>query len=792
MADSLDHFISEVVEEFHGNDSPAHPTADSEERPGAVIGNYTLVRLLGEGGFGTVWQAEQARPVRRDVALKIIKLGMNTREVVARFEAERQALAVMDHPGIATVLDAGITTHGRPYFVMERVNGIPLTQYCNSQTLTIPQRLHLLIDVCRAVQHAHQKGVIHRDLKPTNILVATIDGRPVPKVIDFGIAKATGETSLTDFTLVTHVGRLMGTPAYMSPEQLLPGKDIDTRTDVYSLGVILFELLAGALPFGMGPDGKPAATQAQPRPSTRIRSLTADEKVRLATSHATEPPRLIGLIRGDLDWISVKALEQDRARRYDSAQALADDLTAFLEQRPIEARPPTRGYLLKRFTQRNKGLVAAASIILLTLLGGIVATTLMYLRADSALTQSREVTRILKETLAQAGYSKSLGRDVTMMREILDATATRLNDELQDQPEVAAELHGIIGSAYGDLNDYPPAVEHTGRALELQRQLHSGDHPALAEAIVNHASMLEFRSRVKEAEPLALEGLAMHQRLFGDADPRTANAHTLVAWVLTKLGRPLEGEASARLAFEVWKKNPSDPKLSEAPVTLAGILQSTNRVEESIVIYYEELAALKVIHGEEHPQIVQCLDNVGSNLARVKRYEEAEPLLLESIRQGETFFDGHNQHADHCYAALANIAAAREQWDLQMDYARKGLASAEAVYPAGHRYLNEAASVLTKVLLQNAERFLDPAEPQDRERASEILDELRTTPALSSNVKASSSWIDCLQGRTLGQEGRAQLQTGLEALQAKPTQTAEDTRRITKATEWLTSLGLDR
>ncbi|HRJ11273.1 MAG TPA: serine/threonine-protein kinase, partial [Prosthecobacter sp.] len=352
MPDTLQSFVEEAFRELAADDAPTLPLEErlcGGENAGDVIGRYTLVEKLGEGGFGSVWRAEQERPVRREVALKIIKLGMDTREVIARFEVERQALAVMEHPGIAKVFDAGATVSGRPFFVMELVRGTPLTQFCEEAAMPLPERLELFIQVCQAVQHAHQKGVIHRDLKPSNILVTGADGRPLPKVIDFGIAKAAAGTPLTDNTLVTRADRLMGTPAYMSPEQSETGMDLDTRTDIYSLGVLLYELLTGQVPFAAGPDGKSTRGRDPQRPSTRIRSFTAEQMRRLAAGRGTDGPRLIGQVKGDLDWIAMKALEADRARRYDSANALAEDLRAFLERRPVQARPPTAWYLARRF-----------------------------------------------------------------------------------------------------------------------------------------------------------------------------------------------------------------------------------------------------------------------------------------------------------------------------------------------------------------------------------------------------------------------------------------------------------
>ena len=369
--DSL-HHVSIVNSQVILDSSP------NPEGPGAVIGRYKLLEKIGEGGFGVVWAAAQKKPMKRRVALKIIKLGMDTRQVVARFEAERQALAMMDHPNIAKVLDAGATETGRPYFVMELVRGIPITKYCDQEKLSTKDRLDLFIKVCNAVQHAHQKGIIHRDIKPSNILVTLHDGVPVPRIIDFGIAKAT-QQELTEMTIYTQHNQFIGTPAYMSPEQAeMSGLDIDTRSDIYSLGVLLYELLTGRTPFdekelmqsGIDQMRKIIREKEPQRPSTKFATLQIEEQSTTATRHSTDSPRLISLLRGDLDWIVMKCLEKDRTRRYETANGLALDVARHLNNEPVIARPPTVVYQLQKAWRRNKVIYTAVAAVVIALLLG--------------------------------------------------------------------------------------------------------------------------------------------------------------------------------------------------------------------------------------------------------------------------------------------------------------------------------------------------------------------------------------------------------------------------------------
>src|SRR5689334_14257201 len=422
----------------------------SAEKAGDKIGRYKLLEQIGEGGCGVVYVAEQEEPVRRRVALKIIKLGMDTKQVIARFEAERQALAMMDHPNIAKIHDAGVTDTGRPYFVMELVRGIKITDYCDQNHPSPRERLDLFIQVCRAIQHAHQKGIIHRDIKPSNVLVASDDGVPAPKVIDFGIAKAT-QGRLTNQTVYTAFEQFIGTPAYMSPEQAqLSMQDIDTRSDIYSHGVLLYELLTGKTPFdakellskGLDEMRRTIREVEPAKPSTRLTQDLVAADVRRLNSKAGEKirassRRLLQEVKGDLDWIVMKCLEKDRARRYETANGLATDVQRYLDNEPIVARPPSAIYRLQKAVLRNKAAFGAAAGIAGVLLIGMGASTAQAIRAARAEREqvrlrqiaetkekkSEQVARFLKDMLNGVGPSVALGRDTRLLKEILDQTA---------------------------------------------------------------------------------------------------------------------------------------------------------------------------------------------------------------------------------------------------------------------------------------------------------------------------------------------------------------------------------
>ena len=551
-----------------GGAVPAVPA----EKPGDRIGRYKLLQQIGEGGCGVVYMAEQEEPVRRRVALKVIKLGMDTKQVIARFEAERQALALMDHPNIAKVLDAGATDTGRPFFVMELVRGIKITDYCDQNNLSTKERLDLFIQVCRAVQHAHQKGVIHRDIKPSNILVTVNDGVPVPKVIDFGIAKAT-QGRLTDKTMFTAFEQFIGTPAYMSPEQaVMTSLDIDTRSDIYSLGVLLYEMLTGKTPFdahallqsGLDAMRRTIREVEPPKPSARLSTMLDAERATTASHRQTEPPKLIHLLKGDLDWIVMKAMEKDRARRYETANGLAADIKRHLNTEPVIARPPSRLYEFQKTVRRHKFGFGATAAVIMALAAGVVASTSEAIRAWRA---EHEQTQLRQEAEAARASEAKLRRQLEV-RLILAQAITLSNSRKYDEAEKL--LNGIDPSliepdAKADLrrqfawqnilkNQWSGAVANLAALLQVDGEAWShqiaGDYYLYGTALVvsgDQAGYEQFRQ-------------ALVKRNLGCTDPSGADFFCLMALLtpadeklMADLG-PLNDVAARPQKFRVDRK----------------------------------------------------------------------------------------------------------------------------------------------------------------------------------------------------------------------------------------------
>ena len=569
----------------------ADPQGDETRRSegnlpgGEIVGPYHLLRLIGEGGMGEVWLAQQRHPIRRQVALKVIKAGMDTRQVIARFEAERQALALMDHPTIATVFDGGATPQGRPYFAMEYVKGEPITTYCDRHRLATRERLSLFMQVCDGVLHAHQKGVIHRDLKPSNVLVTILDDRPLPKIIDFGVAKATAQP-LTERSVFTELGMVIGTLEYMSPEQAeMTGLNIDTRTDVYALGVILYELLTGALPFDRRELGQAGLAEVQriirekepSRPSTRV-TQHGPVSVEAAANRRTEPHSLANQLRGDLDCVTMKALEKDRTRRYNSPSDLAADVRRYLANEPVLARPSSAAYRARKFARRHRLGVAVGATAMLLLLA-FSATVMLQSRrigrerdrANREAQISKQVTDFLTNLFDVSDPGRSRGKSVTA-RELLDAGARQISSAMPDDAELQARMMETIGITYDRLGLFEEAQAQLERALQVRRQALGPEAPETLGAMTALASSLVRRGQYQAALTIYQQVLEIQRRTLGAEHPDRLAVMQDVGWLVAQGGKREEGEKLISDALEIERRILGNTH----PVTLKGINRLAN------------------------------------------------------------------------------------------------------------------------------------------------------------------------------------------------------------------------
>ena len=535
LRDEVETLLSHYLTSANTEDSGDGVGLSIDYEAGDTIGKFKIIGVLGEGGMGIVYLAEQSKPVNRRVALKVIKAGMDTKQVIARFEAERQALALMNHPGIAQVYEAGATEQGRPYFVLEFVKGMPITEACDEHKLDTKQRLELLAKVCDAVQHAHTKGIIHRDLKPSNILVSIGEDDVLePKIIDFGVAKATNQ-QLTDKTLVTQVGRFIGTPAYMSPEQAdLKATDIDTRTDVYALGVVTYEVLTGFPPFdpqtlrdaGLEKMREIISTQPPLKPSTQLSSIDDEDAIKIADTHRIQIRELAGLLRKELEWIPLKALRKRRSERYDSAKSMGDDIRRYLVGEALVAGPESTLYRFKKTLRKHKGLFIAAAIVFLVLIAGIFTTTTQAIRANNQAaiaeqqravaetsqqealdekTRAEAVKDFVTTMLSSVDPDTAGAMDKELMMLVLSEAAESVGEQFKDQPLVEAEIRSVIGSTYKSLGKYDEAEPHHIEALTINRRTLGDEHANTLSAINNMGGLLSEQGKYEEAQVYYLE-----------------------------------------------------------------------------------------------------------------------------------------------------------------------------------------------------------------------------------------------------------------------------------------------
>ncbi len=737
-------------------------------RSGDKVGPYEILKPIGHGGFAVVYLAQQEHPVRRRVALKILKSGMDTQEVLGRFEAERQALALMEHPHIAKVLDAGATDRGLPFFAMEYVEGISIVEYCDENRLTIKERLALFILLCEAVQHAHLKAVIHRDLKPSNVLVVKIDGQPVPKVIDFGVAKAI-EQKLTPETIQTRAGDLIGTPIYMSPEQVdaLNDRGIDTRVDVYALGVILYELLAGRLPFDM--ESVEAAGLLEllrairedeaPRPSTVVKPARAESTLS-ARRRRTDLPTLARELSGDLDWIALKALEKDRDRRYGSPKRLAEDIERYLADEPILARPPSAIYRAGKFVRRNLVAVFAGAAFVVFLVVFAVAMAIQASRITAERDQARRAraelaqvvrfqaqrlgevdaqlmgvrmrTRLLAEartSMQRAGVAEAEIRRRTTTLEQLLAGANFTNlavhtleenifktglesvaERFKEQPLVKARLLQSLATEMRDAGLLQSATGPQREALAIRQRALGEGHPDALESLAELGRLLGAQGKLDEAEDACSEALRARRRVLGEGHASTLRSTNDMGELLQAQGKLQEAEAYLRRALDGTRNVLGDehPETVRSIRSLGSVLNAQGRSAEAEPYYQEVLTLSRRVLGDEHPDTIESINNMGFLLYAMGKPDEVEPYYREALEANRRVLGDEHPNTLLSYHNLAFLLQGQSKFSEAERYYREALEGRRRVL--GDDHADTLASVNNLGFLMKVQGKLDEAE----------------------------------------------------------------------------------
>ena len=724
----------------HADASVGLPTAlgrllEYQEQEGEWIGPYQLVRVIGEGGFGVVWLAERREPMVQRVALKLIKPGMDSKEIIARFEQERQALAVMDHPNVARVYDGGVapaSMGARPYFVMEHVQGEPITDYADRHTLTNRERLELFIPVCEAVQHAHMKGVIHRDIKPSNILVTIKDDRAIPKVIDFGVAKAIRHT-LTEKSIFTEQGRMIGTPEYMSPEQAeMGGLDIDTRTDVYALGVVLYELLTGLLPFdsielrskGFAEIQRIIREVDPPTPSKRLTTMADASGAEIARRRQGQREAITRELRRELEWVPLKAMRKDRTQRYSSAEGLAADVRRFLDGRALEAGPESTGYRVRKFVRRNRGAVVAVGAVGLALVLGFgvalvqrneavrqasradkwaAAESARRIEVEQAQKRLEAIIAFFSEIIQFSDPSVGGNQQLTVADMVTRAVKSIEAGAFKDDPRIAAGLEDTFGSVLQNNGKSVEAEALLREGLRKREGLFTGDHQEIADSVRNLAASVLDQGRLEEAEGLFKRALEMNERLHPGDHEETARSLDFLAMTRFARGFPAESEPMLLRALEMRRRLPTGETVDMARGMdfLAQLRYASAGPKEAEGMFAEALGVRRRVLRGDHPDVAASIGNLAQMIASQGRPAEAEARCREALEMYRRIFKGDHPATAAMMCNLGAIVQDLRRTEEAEGLYRESLAMKQRITPGDHPAVATGMGNLAGLLMKS-------------------------------------------------------------------------------------------